>query len=79
MADSLFDILSHKTFDEPPEIAAVKRYVEEHFHTAVEVIVRDRDILVTAPSAALAGTLRLHIRPLQQAAATDKRIVLRIR
>lgn len=79
MADSLFDILSRKDFDEPPEIAAIKQYVQEHFQVAVEVIVRERDIVVTAPSAALAGTLRFHLKQIQKAAQTEKRLVLRIR
>lgn len=79
MADSLFDIIARKDFDEPPEIRAIKQYVADHFQEAVEVIVRERDILVTANSAALAGTLRFHARQLQRAAKTDKRIMLRIR
>jgi hypothetical protein len=79
MADSLFDILSRKDFDEPPEITAIKEYVSEQFQEAVEVIVRERDIIVTVASAALAGTLRFQIPKLRKAAKTDKRIILRIR
>ena len=79
MSESLFDILSRKDFDEPPEMAAIKQYVQQHFQVAVEVIVRERDIIVSAPSAALVGTLRFHVRKLQAAAKTNKRIVLRIR
>jgi hypothetical protein len=79
MADSLLDILTRKDFSEPPEIKAIKQYVADHFQEAVEVIVREREILVTAPSAALANTLRYHVRHLQKAAQTSKRIVLRIR
>ena len=79
MADSLLDILKQKDFDEPPEIKAIKHYVDEHFRDLVEVTVREREIYVTCASAALAGTLRFHVRQLQQAAKTDKRIVLRIR
>lgn len=79
MADSLFDILTHKDFSEPPEIAAIKQYVSEHFAENVEVIVRERDITITSPSAALASTLRMHIRHLQRVGNTTKRIVFRIR
>ena len=79
MADSLFDILAHKDFDEPPEIAAIKRYITDHFQETVEVIIRERDIVITASSAGLASTLRFHIRQLQTTADTTKRIVLRIR
>lgn len=79
MADSLFDILSNKNFDEPPEMAAIKQYVQEHFQVDIEVLLRERDIQLTVPSAALASTLRFHIRQLQQAAKTKKRLVIRIR
>ncbi len=79
MADSLADILARKDFDEPPEIKAIKQYVQTHFQEAVEVVVREREILVTSPSAALAGTLRFHVRHLQKAAQTNRRIVLRVR
>lgn len=79
MADSLFNILAHKDYDQPPEIVAIKRYVSDHFQEAVEVVVREREIIVTTQSAALAGTLRMHIRALQKAAQTTLRIVLRIR
>lgn len=79
MADSLFDILSRKDFDEPSEIVAIKQFVTTQFHEAVEVIVREHDILVTVPSAALAATLRFRLQALQTAAGTTKRIVLRIR
>lgn len=79
MADSLFSILSHRNFDQPPEATAIKDYVQAHFHETIEVIIRERDILLTASDAALAGALRMHLYQLQKAAATHKRIVLRIR
>lgn len=79
MADSLLDILAHKDYDEPPEIAAIKQYVTDHFGEAVEVISRERDITITSSSAALAATLRYHVRPLQKTANTTKRLIFRIR
>jgi hypothetical protein len=79
MADSLFDILARKDYDEPPEIAAIKKYVTDQFDETVEVISRERDITITASSAALASTLRYHVRHLQKAADTKKRIIFRIR
>ena len=79
MADSLFDILSTKDFSEPTEKLAIKQYIAEHFKVDAEVMVRDFDIIITVPNAALAGTLRFHVRKLQDAASTKKRLVLRIR
>jgi hypothetical protein len=78
MADSLFDILSRKDFSEPPEVTAIKQYIMEHFRVDAEVLNRDYEIIITVPSAALAGTLRFHATKLQHAANTQKRLVLRI-
>lgn len=79
MTESLFDIFSRKDFSEPPEIAAIKDYVREHFDVEIEVIPRDYDIILTVPSASLASVLRFHARKLQSAANTKKRLVIRIR
>jgi hypothetical protein len=79
MADSLFDILSSRNFDEPAEATAIKQYVQEHFNETVAVTVRERDIIIEVPGAALAGTLRLHQIQMKEAASTTKRLILRIR
>ncbi|HEY5442832.1 MAG TPA: hypothetical protein VIJ68_04800, partial [Candidatus Saccharimonadales bacterium] len=57
--DSLFNILGRKDFDEPPEMSSIKKYVQDKFQTAVGVQIRERDIVIIVPSAALANTLRL--------------------
>jgi len=76
--DSLNNILLNKNFDEPPEIAAVKRYVERHFKSEVNVKICPQVIIISTKNAALAGTLRMSLRELQTAAGTDKKLVLRI-
>jgi hypothetical protein len=78
MADSLFDILQNKNFDEPPEATAIKKYVFQKYNKSVAVTVRDKDITVTAQSAAFANALRMQWKQLQKAANTDKRLVFRI-
>ena len=79
MADSLFDILAHKDFSEPPEMAAIKGYIHDHFQVEAEVIAREFEIIIVVPSASLAGVLRFHARKMQTAAQTKKRLVIRIR
>ena len=76
--DSLNDILGRKDFDEPPEAAAIKRYVKTEFKTAVGVMVRERDIVIMVPSAALANTLRLRGPEIRRLVQTDKRLTYRI-
>lgn len=79
MSNSLGDLLANKDFDEPEEMKAIKRFVQANYKVDVEIQMRDKEIIVTTPSAALANTLRLKLPELRKAAATDKRIVLRIR
>lgn len=76
--DSLFKILGDKDFDEPPEMASIKKYVRDEFQTAVTVQVRDRDIVIGVPSAAMANTLRLRGPEIRRHCQTDKRLTFRI-
>jgi len=76
--DSLNDILSRKNFDEPAEASAIKKYVREQFDEAVAVTVREREIIIAAPSAALAGTLRTRVVALQRLIGEKKRLVFRV-
>lgn len=78
MANSLADILSNKNFDEPPEISAIKKFVHDNYQEDVEVLVRERDIVIAGRSASLVNTLRLNMRQLQAAAQTEKRLIFRI-
>lgn len=76
--DSLFSILSDKNFEEPPEIASIKKYVQDEFKSTVGVQVRDKDIIITAPTAALAGTLRMRGPDIKRRCQLDKRLIFRI-
>lgn len=76
--DSLNSILSHKDFDEPPEIQAIKKYVQDEFKTDVSVMVRERDIVIGVSSAALANTLRLRSQDIKRRCQLDKKLTFRI-
>lgn len=76
--DSLHSILSNKDFDEPPEMTSIKKYVQDEFQTAVSVMVRDKDIVVGVPNAALANTLRLRSQEIKRRCQIDKRLTFRI-
>lgn len=76
--DSIFSILGDKSFDEPPEIASIKKYVQDEFQTEVGVQVRERDIVVSVPSGALANTLRLRGPEMKRRCQLDKKLVFRI-
>lgn len=76
--DSLNDILGRKDFDEPPEVLAIKKYVREQFDESVAVTIREREIIIAAPNAALASTLRMRVLQLQKLTGEKKRFVFRI-
>ena len=76
--DSLGSILGRKDFDEPPEMASIKQYVLTEFQTEVGVQVRDKDIIIMVPSAALANTLRLRGPDMKRRCQLDKRLTFRI-
>lgn len=76
--DSLQDILSSRDFDEPPEINSIKTYVLSEFGIPVSVQVRERDIVISVPSAALANTLRLRGPELKRRCDLNKRLTFRI-
>jgi hypothetical protein len=77
--DSLNDILALKDFDEPAESVAIKNYVREQFNKTVTVTVHEREIIIAAPSAALANTLRLRTLELRKLLGGDKRrLIFRI-
>lgn len=75
---SLFDILGKKDYDMPPEVAEIKAYVMRHFKKDVGITMQTNTILITAGSAAFAGSLRPHLHKLQKQLKTDKKLVIRI-
>lgn len=77
MTNSLGDILANK-WDEPPEIAIIKSYAMRHFKSSVGVTLHDKQIIINAPGAALAATLRMHLPDLQKELKTDKKLTIRI-
>lgn len=77
--ESLFNILSRRDPDPPPQIAAIKQYIRDEFDGAeVEVTVREKMIIVATPSASLANSLRLHGPTIRRRANLDKKLVFRV-
>ncbi|HSX44476.1 MAG TPA: hypothetical protein VLE69_04270 [Candidatus Saccharimonadales bacterium] len=75
---SIGDILAKKDFQEPPEVGLIKKYVQNKFKSNVSVTVQEKQIIISARSAALAGTLQLHRHELAQVCQTDKKLIFRI-
>lgn len=75
---SLQAILLDKNWDEPPEIMAIKDFVRKRFNAPVKVALSNNDIVILARSAALAGTLRMHIADIRKVCKTNRKLVIRI-
>lgn len=77
--DNIADLLAKRRKDEPPEIRAIKDYVQQHFQQSVNVMVRERDIVITVRSSALAGALRMRTVDLSSLAQSpEKRLIFRV-
>lgn len=76
--DSLSNILSRKNFDEPVEVRIIKQFVQDNFKSPAEVLMQEKQIVISVRGAALAGSLRLHIHQLSKLCQTDKRLIIRI-
>lgn len=78
MSNSLKDLLKDMMFDEPPEIGIIKSFVNERYKHTPQVTIKESQIIIGVPNAALAGTLRMHLHELQELCQTKKRLVIRI-
>ncbi|MDL2363570.1 MAG: hypothetical protein QFB86_04290 [Patescibacteria group bacterium] len=77
--DSLFSILSNKDFDEPPEIASVKKYISDEFKVDASIQLRGNDLIVTVTGASLVNTLRLRGPDMKRRCnLVDRKIIFRI-
>jgi hypothetical protein len=75
---ALSDILADRFEPEPPEIVVVKDYVQENFGKTVAVAIRDKNLIITTQSSALAGALRPHLYKIKMKCGTDKQLLIRI-
>jgi len=75
---SLQDLLQGRHTDEPPEIKLIKQYVQDEFQQIVEVMVRDKDIVISVSGSSFANTLRLKSPTIKELCQTDKRLIFRI-
>ncbi|MEI6755898.1 MAG: hypothetical protein WCK80_02725 [bacterium] len=76
--DSLFSILGDRNFDEPAEIASVKKYIADEYKVDASVQVRSNDIIGTVPGAGLVSSLRLRGPEIKRRCQLDKKLIFRI-
>lgn len=59
-------------------MANIKKYVRDKYKVSVGVQMRDKDIIIIAPNAAMASTLRLSGPDIKKHCRIDKRLSFRI-
>lgn len=79
MADSLFNILSDKDFDQPQQLVAIKGYVQRHWGQEIQAKMSNKNVVITVKSAALASTIRMHIPAIQKECDIDGKLIIKIR
>jgi hypothetical protein len=78
MSESLHDILLRRDDTEPPEIAAIKAFIMHRFNSEASVAIKKNRIVVGVRSAALAGSLRMHMYELQKLVKQGVKISIQI-
>ncbi len=77
MTKSLADIMAKK-WEEPEEFKVIKDYVRKKYNSKVSLKQNEKSIIISAPSAALAGTLRMDINKIQKLTKSNKKLVIKI-
>lgn len=78
MSDSLGDLLGRGSFNEPPEIGIIKKFVHEQTGITPNVKITPTTFVVAMPNAAAAGTLRFKLFQLQRSMGHDRKIIIKI-
>jgi hypothetical protein len=76
--ESMADLLSKYSPQEPEEITAVKRYIFEQFGVESSVGLHGETLVITVRSASLANALRLRLPALKKRAGAKRKIMFRI-
>jgi hypothetical protein len=78
MTNQIGDLIGRKNYSEPPEIQQIKEFVKARIGIVPKVSIRPESYVVSVSSAAAAGTLRIHLRELQELLGAEKKILIRI-
>lgn len=70
--------MGSKNFDTPPEVEVIKSFVRRTLSSDVSVSIQTHRIIISTPSASLAGSLRPHLHRLKQELGTEKRVLIQI-
>lgn len=75
--DSLQEILSHRDFTPPDEVASVKEFISRRYKSPSQVRVERDALIVRVPSSALAATLQLEQNRMIEACRITRKLIIR--
>lgn len=78
MSHTLADILANRFDKEPEEIQVIKKYIKDTLDQSVAVAINGDRIIITARTAAQAGSLRPHLFNIGKQCKTKKQLFIRI-
>lgn len=74
----LKSILKNKNYNEPPEVEAIKLFVEKHYEgRTVDIKVTPNAFIITTGSGAFASSLYSKIQDIRQLIKSDKQIYIK--
>jgi len=76
--DSLMDILGGRDFDEPSEISAIKKFVQDEYNIKPTVAKSGDSIVITLPNASMVSSVRLRGPEIKRRCQIDKKLIFRI-
>ncbi len=74
---SLSDILSNRSFDEPTEITALRNFVQDRYDVTPNITVNQDYIVLRVPSAGLATNLKMEQLQIARFCKLTKKLVIR--
>jgi len=78
MSQLLSDLFANRFESEPPEILAIKTYIQDNFEESVSISIRDDQIIIMTRSSALAGALRPHLYKMSKLTESKRRLLIRV-
>lgn len=78
MSDTLGDLLKQRASREPSEFAIIRDFTVAQLGMAPKLSVSQKNITITLPNSAAAGTLRLQLHELQELCGSRYRLSIRI-
>jgi hypothetical protein len=76
--ESLAEILSRKQFKAPDEVTSLKAYIEKHFDVKPKITVRGKNLILSVPNSALAGTLQMKKPNIIKACNLKSQLIIRV-